>query len=255
MEKMKFLLSFLLIILTCNIGFSQKNQIDAKGKKQGPWEKKHENSQVVEYKGQFKDDRPVGTFTYYYPNAKVKMVIKHNEKTGRSESYMYHDNGKLMAFGIYMAQKKDSIWTQFGPSGRISSRESYKNGLLEGKSFIYFVSEDINDKSVKVARESVYKGGKLNGEVVDYFDSGVVKKKANYLDDLRHGSVISYQPSGKMLMEENYKYGIKNGFFRAFDDNGTEIARKYYRNGSLLEGEALDKWLAECKQKGINPNK
>lgn len=251
---MKYLICFLSVMLGSLQLNAQANVTDAKGKKQGEWGKTYPNSRVYEYKGQFKDDKPVGTFTYFYPSTKVKAVINHNEKTGRSEAYMYHENGLLMAFGIYMNQKKDSVWTQFGPSGRLSLKETYKNGVLNGKATVYYVPEDPNDKSQKVAKTSTYKDGKLEGEVIEYFDYGTVKSKCTYLNGEKHGLCISNHANGQPMMHERFKYGIRYGYFFAFDETGKEIGRKYYRYGAVLEGEELKKWLEECKQKGINPN-
>ena len=46
--------------------FSQEiNKVDSKGRKQGVWQKTYPNSRAIEYKGQFKDDKPVGTFYYF----------------------------------------------------------------------------------------------------------------------------------------------------------------------------------------------
>lgn len=247
----------ILVLLICNTAFftySQINQTDSKGMKQGAWEKKHPNSNAYEYKGQFKNNQPVGTFTYYYPSNKVKVVMKHDEKTKRSESYMYYESGNLMSFGIYKSQKKDSVWTKFGPSKRISARETYKNDLLDGKSIIYYVPEDINDKSVRIVKESMYKDGKLEGLSIEYFESGTIKSKANYLNGLRHGQFLTNHPNGKPMLEEHYRYNYKNGFFRAFDEEGRETGRKYYKMGELLEGEELQKWIDECKRTGKNLN-
>lgn len=247
----------LLTILTLHFAFftfSQVNQVDSQGRKQGAWEKKFPNSVAYEYKGQFKNDQPVGTFTYYYPSNKVKIVMNHNEKTKRSEAYMYYESGNLMSFGIYRSQKKDSVWTIFGPSKRISKRETFKNDVLEGKTIIYYVPEDPDDKSVRIAKVSYYKNGKLDGEVIDYFDSGIIKSKSHYLDGLRHGQFLTNHPNGKPMLEEHYKYNYKNGFFRAFDEGGTEIGRKYYKMNTLLEGEELQKWIEECKKTGKKLN-
>ena len=248
----------LIFFLVASVSFStsiyaQKNQVDAKGKKQGAWEKLYPNSLVYEYKGQFKDDKPVGTFTYYYTNTKVKAILKHNEKTGRSESYMYHDNGVLMAFGIYINQKKDSIWTQFGPSGRLSFKETYKNGVLNGKMTVFYVPENVEDKSQKIAKVCNYKEGKLEGEAIEYFDTGVLKSKCIYLNGEKHGLCIYNHSNGQPMMHEHYRYGVRYGYFMAFDESGKEIGRKYYRYGSLLQGEELKKWIEECKLKGVSP--
>ena len=100
------------------------NQKDTQWRKQGPWQKTYPKSRAFEYKGQFKDDKPVGTFHYYYPSTKLKAVVKHDEKTGRSVSVMYHENGVVMAKGIFRDQEKDSIWEYYGPSGRLSTKET-----------------------------------------------------------------------------------------------------------------------------------
>ena len=255
MEKMKCLICLIAFTLSgFQLNAQGKNQVDAQGRKQGVWEKTYPKSLAYEYKGQFKDDKPVGTFTYFYPSTKLKAVIKHNEKTGRSETYMYHESGVLMAYGIYRNQKKDSVWTQYGPGGKLSSRETYKNGILEGKFTIYYIPEDPDGKMQNIAKTGNYKNGKLNGEIIEYFDYGTVKTKFMYLDGTKHGLCVSNHSNGQTMMHERFKYGIKHGYFQAFDESGKEIGRKYYRNGSLLEGEVLDKWLQECKTKGVNPN-
>ena len=106
---MKLLINTLFVVFSMSICFGQINQVDAKGKKQGPWEKTYPDSKVYMYKGQFKNDRPVDKFVYFYPSSKVKAVINHDVTTGRSEAYYYHENQALMSFGIYRNLKKDSI--------------------------------------------------------------------------------------------------------------------------------------------------
>lgn len=252
--KIQKLILTLLIFQLAFFTHSQVNQVDAQGRKQGPWEKKYPSSIAYEYKGQFKNDQPVGTFTYYYPSNKVKIVVKHDEKTKRSEAYIYYETGNLMSFGIYKNQKKDSVWTTFSPTKRISKREIYKNDLLEGKTIVYYVPDDPSDKSVKIARESYYKNGKLEGQVIDYFDYGTIKSKGTYSNGLRHGQFLTNHPNGKPMLEEHYRYNYKNGFFRAFDEEGMEIGRKYYKMNNLLEGEELQKWIDECKRTGKKLN-
>ena len=62
----------LLVVLLAGTGFAQINQVDSQGRKQGKWEKTHPESAVYQYRGEFKDDKPVGKFTYYYESSKVK---------------------------------------------------------------------------------------------------------------------------------------------------------------------------------------
>lgn len=230
-----------------------QNLKDEKGRKQGAWQKNYPNSQTLEYKGQFKDDQPVGKFIYNYPDGRLKMVIVHDQVTKRSEAFMYYDSGKLMSYGIYRNQKKDSIWTQYGVNNNISSKETYKNGVQEGRTVVYFASED-NSNLLKIGKEMYYSKGQLHGTYTEYFITGTVRKKANYVNGKLQGACISYQPDGKMLMEENYKEGKKHGFFRTFDDTGKEIGRKFYQYGNEYTQEQTDKYIQQCKAKGKNPN-
>lgn len=230
------------------------NKTDAQGKKQGPWEKKYPNSKVAQYKGQFKDDKPIGTFTYYFPTNTVKAIIVHNEKTGRSVAKMFHENGTIEATGIYKNQLKDSVWDYYGPSGRQSIKETYVNGLLNGIQTIYYVPEDPTSKLRNIAKTTPYLNGKLNGDVVEYFQNGVVKSKATYVNGVKTGSAVVNHPNGGPMMKERYKNGVQHGWQTTHDYNGKEIGKKYFLNGEVLAGARLTKHLQLCKEKGINPN-
>lgn len=244
-----------LVLFGLTTGWAQSlNKIDAAGKKQGPWQKEYPKSKVLLYKGQFKDDKPTGTFTYYYPSNKVKAVVVHNDKTGRSAATMYHENGMIEAKGIYRNQLKDSVWDYFGPSGKQSMKETYSKDKLNGLATVYYVSEDPSDKRLIVAKTSMYLNGKLHGDVIEYFDTGIVKSKVTYVNGAKSGVMVTNHPNGKPMMTERYKNGVLHGWQLAHDQTGKEIGRKYYFNGELLEGQRLERHMQMCKDKGINPN-
>lgn len=251
-------MKLLAIIGMLFIGFfalSQENQTDAKGRKQGPWSKTYPKSRAYEYKGQFKDDRPVGTFTYFYPSTKVKAVIKHDEgSVGRSVAVFYHENGNVMSKGIYRNMKKDSIWLNYTPSGRLSTAETYKNDLLHGKKVVYFLPEEVGDRSRVVSAVYNYENGKLNGEVIEYFMNGTIKVKGYYKMDKKDSIWESYHANGKKMMLERYKEGARHGWCYAYDTTGKEMGKQYFYYGRRLEGKELEKRLQSMKEKGINPN-
>ena len=97
------------IILFClfspSILFSQfnrdeiKNQTDENGLKQGEWEVKHENSNAIRYKGQFKDDQPFGKFQYYYPTGEISGIMSFYNSNS-SLMKMYHKNGGIKGMNI-----------------------------------------------------------------------------------------------------------------------------------------------------------
>ena len=241
---MKNLLFFLLIAVQ---GISQ-NVIDANGKKQGQWSKLYPGTKVYQYKGQFKDDKPVGTFMYYYQSSKLKAIVKHIEGTNRSEAQFYHDNGVIMSRGIYLDLKKDSVWSNFGPTGRLSNKETYKADVLHGKKTIFFVSEDPNDKSQIVSSITNYKEGLLEGEFVEYFDGGSMKEKGNYLNGKKSGFWMKYSITGSIMIEECFKEGLRNGWTKSFDESGKEVGKQYYLQGRVIKGKELEVRLNQIKK-------
>lgn len=250
---MKFLLSLISIFLLA-ISFAQPNKVDSQGRKQGEWGKTYPDSKVYMYKGQFKNDKPVGDFTYFYESSKVKAIIKHGATGARSEAYFYHENGVLMSFGIYRNYKKDSVWTNFGPSGRVSNRTEYKDDKIHGKRIIYFVPEDPNDKSVLISESYTYVNGVLDGEFNSYFLNTRVKEKGNYKNNLKEGIWEEFYPNGKRRVLYRYKQGKKHGWIIVYDDSGKRIKENYYYYGNRLEGEELEQKLKQMEEKGIDPN-
>jgi antitoxin component YwqK of YwqJK toxin-antitoxin module len=243
----------LIVFLTLMGVLRSQNLTDANGRKQGPWSKVYPGTKVYQYKGQFKDDKPVGTFTYYYQSSKLKAIVKHIEGTNRSEAVYYHENGLVMSKGIYKDLKKDSIWLNFGPSGRLSNKETYKNDLLDGKKIVFYVPEDIEDKSQLVMSVSFYKEGKMNGEYVEYFEGGSLKVKGAYVMDRKSGLWVSYDVGGFKMTEETFRNGLKHGWCMAFDESGKVVGKQYYLDGRHIQGKELETRLNQIKHNSSKP--
>lgn len=247
---------YLIAALAIVVAFSSwsQNKVDEQGRKQGAWVKTYPNSRAILYKGQFVDDEPVGTFTYYYPSTKVQAVIKHDAETKTSKGYFYHENGNLMTYGTYKNQLKDGVWYNYGPSGRISFTETYKNDQLHGKKTVYFVPSDPADKSEKVSRTMYYVNGQLDGEFREWFDFGGIRTEGQYVNNRRHGVWKAYHYTGNLMSLTRYKNGEKHGWCTAHDESGKELNKVYYFHNELKEGEELEKIMKQFKEKGLNPN-
>jgi antitoxin component YwqK of YwqJK toxin-antitoxin module len=228
------------------------NQVDNQGRKQGKWVVLYEKSRVPQYEGQFKDGKPYGKFTYYYPSKKVKAIMQFEGIISRS--LMYEEDGTLMAFGKYVNKEKDSVWTHFAPSGHVSYKETYVKGQLDGKKTIYYIPEDKSQKNQQIAQEFHYSKGKLEGEVREYFPSGVLKTEGKYVNENYEGTVKKYHPNGKLMFLERYKNNWKHGWHIGYDENGKETGRRYYWHGKELKGDKLKAHLMQLKEEGRNPN-
>lgn len=242
---MKF---YLLLILSLCFSFAllAQNKTDSKGK-QGSWVANYDDGSTVRYKGQFKDGKPIGKFTYYYPTGEASSVMAFSEKGAKASCKMYHKNGELMALGNYIQRKKDSTWWFFNDHKQVLRQETYKNDLLHGESVVYFPA---NPKEEKVLKSEVtnYENGVYHGEWTQYFKkNGKVKAYGIYKYGYFDGQVKYYYPNGKVQTSGWYKHNVKNGFWKTFDPEGDVDTKTYYYNDKVLEGEKLEKHLAKIK--------
>ena len=245
------LMFFFTILLITTCSYTQVNQVDSKGRKQGDWKKFYPNSKALDYTGSFVDDVPQGLFTYYYLSGKVKARVTYISGTKNSYTTVYHDlPGEIpLAEGKFNDKLKDSVWYYYGPTGRLSSSETYSLGKLNGEKVIYYISENVHDKSRKKAQVLNYKNDRLDGESIEYFDNGLIKSKINYSNGLKNGEIITNSPNGKPMLRDNYINGVKNGWCYAYDGNGSEIGKEYFKMGKRLEGKELEKYLQKIKDK------
>jgi antitoxin component YwqK of YwqJK toxin-antitoxin module len=248
-------LVFLISIFFFSVSHSKaQNVTDAKGLKQGEWSKVYPGTNVLQYKGQFKNNVPSGTFTYFYETGKTKAIIIHGDKALRSEAFFYYPSGKLMTYGIYRNQKKDSVWSNYNENEALVYTETFQNDVLNGKKSTYYLPDATQGKTKVIAIESNYLNGKLSGQFTEYFMNGTIKETGVYKDDAREGVWIKNNPNGSKMMEERFKKGITHGWQYAYDDTGKEIGKSYYYNGEKLEGKLLDAKLEYFKKNGIDPN-
>jgi antitoxin component YwqK of YwqJK toxin-antitoxin module len=243
-----------IFMVTSVLSQTDINKFNAKGEKHGKWRELYESSKIPKYEGEFVNGKPVGTFTYYYPNKVLKSVMVFDKNPDISRCTMYDENGKKNAFGKYVKKEKDSVWTYYSPPGYLSYRESYRNGLLHGEKLVFYPPENDKSATQQVFQQYAYMNGKLEGPVKEYFPNGKLKLEGTYKDDNSHGEWKKYHPNGKLFFHERYKNGKRHGWWSTYDENGKELGRVLYQNGKEFKGPEEKKKLEELKAKGISPN-
>ncbi len=222
------------------IGFSQNNnQTDAKGLKQGVWIKKHSNGKV-KYKGQFKDDKPVGTFLYFDKET-GKLTLEMEHKGSSAYTKMYHINGAVMALGKYENQLKDSVWQFFSDKNILLSDEFYLSGKKEGTWKIYY-------KSGKLMEEKEYSLDFENGKWNQFFENGKQKMTATYENGSLEGKVYYFNAKGKKTIRGNFYHDVRHGTWMFFNPNGSELKREEYHMGKRIDENKDDVLLDTDKE-------
>lgn len=199
------------------------NQHDDQGRKFGPWEARYPGGQP-RYSGQFKNDRPVGTFHYFYENGALRATNVFSNNGLKAYHNQFTEEGTLIAEGMYFDQKKDSIWLIYSDvDGVLLSEERYKNDLLDGMKRIYYPGTN------QIAEETYYSAGLKNGKSIKYFEDGKLMLESAYVNDELDGAFTLYHANGAKRTQGNFKEGLKTGKWVIYDEDGVEISVDSYK--------------------------
>jgi antitoxin component YwqK of YwqJK toxin-antitoxin module len=221
----------ILILFIPLFTFSQINQTDANGLRQGFWQKQQPNGRLM-YEGNFKDGKPVGEWKRYHPGGQVKAIIKYHTDSDSAFTQLFDEWGKKVAEGNYLKEKKAGLWVYFS-EGRKVSDEHFVNGEKQGKSHRYY-------KSGEVWEETDWIGGKQEGSYRVFFQSGEPFFQCKMSNNQRNGLCLTYFQNGRVELEANYKNGLRHGEWKYFDDQGKYLYSLFYNEGEILNPDVRD---------------
>ena len=223
--KKSFLIALGIVFSTAIFAQEAPNTTDAAGKKQGHWIKFDEDHKKI-YDGNFLNNVPVGTFTYYYDSG-IPWSISVFSKNGTVvRTKMFDAAGKLTGEGKYVNEKKDSVWKFYNQDGKILSDEVYVVGVKNGLARVYYANGQI-------AEEKTWKAGALEGPCKKYFENGQIKYSGSYVKNKVEGKVIYYYATGKIDAEGMYVNDLKNGPWKYYKEDGTALRTDTYVNGKM----------------------
>lgn len=205
------------------------NATDAQGRKQGDWSKNWPNGQV-RYKGQFKDDKPMGEFTHWSEDGLItsKQVFAADGKNSKAQHF--HANGKVMAAGNYVGQAKDSLWNYFDEAGLLRKVERYRAGALHGDEVSYFPDG-------KEAERAGYQSNRKHGAWRQWYSDGTVRAEGNYLNGEPDGRMTWYYPSGKKEIEGSTVNGSKDGTWFYWNEDGSVQLQMVFAKGEMVKAK------------------
>lgn len=227
-DQMNKLFTFIFLFSSVFAYSQEYNKVDANGKKQGDYRKFYASAKdKIFYTGQFKDDKPYGTFTYYYKNGEVKSYMNYGNK-GIVRAEVFTENGKLMAQGNYIDKQKDSTWVYLNENGTPKSFENWTKGKKTGLEVIFYNNAD-------TAEVMLWKDEKLNGPWRQYFANGKLKLKTIMVDDQYDGDTFFYHDNGKLNIKGKYVSGYRNGSWYHYNRDGSIQMQVLYRGGEVVK--------------------
>ncbi|MFH1195413.1 MAG: TonB family protein [bacterium] len=96
---------------------------------------------------------------------------------------------------------QNGIVRSYYSKGKIESKISFANDVLEGTSYWYFPNGNIKE-------EKTYSHGKLNGWVRSYFETGLLKEEIAVKDGIRDGIMRTFYDNGGLKEVRHYEQGV-----------------------------------------------
>jgi antitoxin component YwqK of YwqJK toxin-antitoxin module len=208
------------------------NKTDQKGNKQGFWKKINAEGRL-QYEGQFINNIPTGTFTYYDSLGNVKAITKFSDN-GKVANTQLFQKGIKLSEGEYLNERKNGLWNYYNENSVLVAQESYVNGVPDGTWKIYYYEGSLLE-------EVPYVMGIKEGEWKQYFMDGAVKTKATYKNGKLEGLATFFHPNGRVFISGPYINNLKNGTWMHFSDKGVTEKREEWVNGYLKKEEYFDK--------------
>lgn len=117
--------------------------------------------------------------------------------------------------------KKDGAFVKYFITGRVDTRCTYKDDMLEGLEEVY----DIHEYKVS---ETNYLHGKKHGLYTLYHPNGEIMEQGQFYEDLFDGKWSYFDERGVVVGEGEYDKGT--GIQKGYNDNGNLIRLIHYEN-------------------------
>jgi antitoxin component YwqK of YwqJK toxin-antitoxin module len=227
----RYHLSFAALLLAVTL--SGQNALDNNGQRTGRWQGFYPDGKL-RYEAEFLNGKPVGTTKRFDEKGNLSASMHFYPGTDRCLAEMYAPNGRIIARGVYEAQKKDSTWTYLRHDGSVSLVENYNGGSLSGPAVNYFPSGSIS-------QQLHYSAGKKSGPWIRFFENGDTLIAAGYTEGKLHGSYTSYYTGGSVSISGTYHNDLKDGEWIYFSEDGEILSVIRYNKGDILNPEELEK--------------
>ena len=156
--------------------------------------------------------------------------------------YRYRIN-YLFFFVAVMCFSCKHVEKTYYPDGQLEAEATYRGGKLDGHAVWYY-------EHGKKRMEIDYVSGKKHGTMRRFFRNGSLETQQTFENDTLIGLSQEYSDKGVLISEITYEKGLKNGNFKEFYQDGTpaieggfvkdmyEGVWKYYDAEGYLIGEA-----------------
>jgi antitoxin component YwqK of YwqJK toxin-antitoxin module len=178
----------------------------------------------------------------YYPNGNIKIQGSYynNKPDGIRREYDEEGNiikGYVFLEGVLLAEgivdengKRQGAWKEYYSNGALMSEGIYKNSIRVGNWKYYHENGNLEQEGKYTSREIP------DGDWKYYHENGQLYRIESYMDGELDGEYIEYNDSGKVLVKGQYTEGFETGPWEYYIG---DVIQK----GAFLDGAENDWWV------------
>ncbi len=231
MKYNHFAIKIIFMLSLIPLSLSGQNRLDDQGNKTGSWKVYYPDSSL-RYEAIFDNGIPVGIMKRYNPNGSLSAIMDFHVNPSKCYTKIHGKSGGIIAEGMYINQKKDSIWVYYSSDKSVRLKEYYSEGLLSGTSEDYYHDGNISQKTN-------YKDGVKNGQWLQFYENGNLMQSANYKNDKLHGIYEAYYPEEQLEISGSYIDDLKDGNWQYYGEDGEKKDLLIYDMGDIQNPEVL----------------
>lgn len=189
-------------------------------RKEGVWTMYHKDGKTPKTKGNFKNNRPAGSFTKYWTNGNVKETGVFVKNKYQDNLKRYNEAGTLIYEANYDSEGYENGTVKYYyDNGQLELEYTSKNGKLTGKAQRYWANGDVK-------------------EIMEYNSEGTVIKAEKH--EMLHPkvTVTPVAKKEKQAPKPSSVEGFKtNAYNKLLNENKEIWMEGDFKNGVLWEGK------------------
>jgi uncharacterized protein len=229
------------------------NQVEKNGLKQGTWKEFHPNNRIFQELN-YMNDSLSGYYKEFDVSGSLIKLLKYSHGQLVNDSLSgdynpvkwkedYYDNGQLKFRGSYKENIPVGVHKEYSKDGlAVSAREFNDDGQLTAEGMM-----DVNDRKQgtwkfyfetgELKSKGDYKDNLKTGEWIYYYISGQIEQRGKFVKDKPAGTWTRFYENGNKWCEENLKKGVEDGSLTEYNKEGIVILQ-----GDYVEGEREGVW-------------
>ncbi len=199
-------------------------------------------------KGEIKDGKKTGLWTFYHSNGKLAEASHWNNNLKDGPITIFYESGNKEIQANLINGKLSGLFTEWFENGQIKSERNYNNHKLEGLAKSWH-------KNGVLESELNFTNGKFNGLCRRWNENGVIVTEVNCKDGKEDGSSTQWYANGSKKLEAVWEDGkiiscsvwkpngekcnytkLENGDGVVVDykEEGQVVSESHFKNGKKL---------------------